>query len=138
LAQFNIEREISALRFLSGEIEAGTVDAVEGMERYYQIVRKIESQAQLIEAWSGASPDSRLSGDVSFLRLGFVWLACVNADNTAALLWDEADSAWQPVDNITRMQFIRDAIALVNGKAAPHLIALPFDHTVIGKGAGDE
>jgi Skp family chaperone for outer membrane proteins len=130
LDRFNIDRQLSALRFLSGEITAGTVDAIEGMERYYQIVKQLEQQSRAAESWSGPSPSAQMKGEVTFLRLGFVWLACVNSDNTAALFWNVGNASWETVSDQQQILAVRKAIDLVAGKAAPQLIALPFKHPV--------
>lgn len=133
LKKYNIDRQISALRFLSGEIKAGTVDAIEGMERYYQIIQQIEKQSQVAETWTGPSPSTILQGNVTYLRLGFFWLACINADNSAALLWDDNTDTWKPVENTNHLLAIRDAVSLIAGRSAPKLIGLPFNHSLVAE-----
>jgi hypothetical protein len=135
---FNIERQLSALRFLSGEIKAGTVDAIEGIERYYQVVMQIEKQSRTTESWTGPAPNSMLKGEVSYIRVGFIWLACITADNTAALLWDAHSKNWIAVKNSTYLSAVRDAVSLSAGRAAPKLIGLPFNHTLVTIGKGGE
>jgi hypothetical protein len=71
-----------------------------------------------------------MKGEVTFLRLGFVWLACVNSDNTAALFWNVGNASWETVSDQQQILAVRKAIDLVAGKAAPQLIALPFKHPV--------
>ncbi|MDG5813634.1 DUF3450 family protein [Chitinispirillales bacterium ANBcel5] len=130
LALFNMDRQLHALRFLEGELAAGTVDAVEGLERYWQIVGQIEQASQKIETWSGSSPHAAVSGEVTFLRLRFVWLAFINNDNSKGYLWDSSNDEWSMIENASDIVEIREASNLISGSAAPRLVKLPFSHTI--------
>jgi len=124
---FNIDKQISALRFLEGEMNSGTVSSVEGLERYWQIVAQIEEASQKIESWTGTAPEKTIKGEVTFLRLGFVWLACINKDNTCGFVWDIEKRKWEPVQNNESLRNIDIAVKLSAGKTAPELVALPFN-----------
>lgn len=136
--QFNIERQIDALGFLAVELTSGTVDVVEGVERYYQIIKQLEKYSEETEVWRGKAPGGLLKGEVSYLRLGMVWLGCINADNTKALIWDNKESKWFELDNSGQLLNIRMAVDLVSGSAAPQLVALPFSHDFVVIKTGDE
>lgn len=136
--QFNIDRELSALQFLAGELSSGAVDAIEGIERYYQIVKQMEKHSEGTEVWRGKAPGGLLKGEVSYLRLGFVWLACINAENTKGLIWDTRESKWKILENSVQLLNIRKAVDLVSGSAAPQLVALPFSHDLVVKKAGEK
>jgi hypothetical protein len=123
---FNISKQISALKFLEGEIAAGTITIAEGLERYWQIVSQIEQASFRIETWTGASPVSEVHGDVTFLRMGFVWLACIGNDNTTAFTYNSEQKKFNIVKNKEQTAAIHKAIKLTSGMAAPQLIALPF------------
>jgi len=127
LGIFNIRKHISALRFLQGEIAAGTVGAAEGLERYRQIVAQLEQASQRIETWEGTSPVPALRGEVRFLRLGFVWLACAGGASPTAYLYDTHTMKWNPVAGDARVAAIDKAIKLSTGMAAPQLVALPAE-----------
>ena len=134
---FNMGRQISALEFLRGEIATETIDPVEGLERYYQITRQINEKSGQVETWIAPSPVSSFGGDVAYLRLGFIWLACINNDDTAGFFWDSDEHKWLNITDTADLLHIRKAINLAAGKTAPQLISLPFDRSFTIEKQGD-
>lgn len=128
---FNIKKQISALRFLEGEIAAGTVSAAEGLERYWNIVSQIESASYRIESWSGDAPVPSLKGNVRFLRMGFVWLACVGGDNAPVFVYYPEQQNWEELNDSEKAASVRNAVQVANGMASPQLVSLPVDLTLL-------
>jgi hypothetical protein len=137
-ALYNISKQISALRFLEGELSAGTIEAAEGLERYWQIASQIEKASQKIETWTGPSPVQSIKGEARFLRLGFIWLACIDNNNTGAFLWNSTDGDWAPVNQEEQITTITKAIKLSTGMAAPQLVALPVSLKILPNKKGNE
>lgn len=123
---YNAGRLISALKFLEGELVSGTINAPEGIERYWQIVSQIEQASQKIEVWKGASPVSALKGDVQFIRMGFIWLACVGNESSSAFIYNKHIEKWELVKNDEQVTSICQAVKLSTGMASPQLVALPI------------
>ncbi|MBN1603714.1 MAG: DUF3450 family protein [Chitinispirillaceae bacterium] len=136
-AVFNISKQISALRFLDGELSAGTIEATEGLERYWQIVSQIEKSSQKIEMWTAPSPVRSIKGEARFLRLGFVWLACIDNSSTHALLWNPACGVWDSVNHEEQVNAINKAVQLCTGMAAPQLVALPVSLKILPNKKGN-
>ncbi|MFP4417656.1 MAG: DUF3450 family protein [Chitinispirillaceae bacterium] len=128
---FNIRRQISALRFLESEITAATVSAAEGLERYWNIVSQIESASSRIESWSGDAPVPALKGDVRFLRMGFVWLACVGGDNAPVFVYYPKQQTWEELDDLEKAASVRKAVQVANGMTSPQLVSLPVNLTLV-------
>lgn len=127
---FNIKKQINALRFLEGELAAGTVSAAEGLERYWQIVSQLETASYRIESWSGDAPVPALKGDVRFLRMGFVWLASAGDDNAPVFVYNAKQQKWAEVKNLEKATSVRKAVQVANGMASPQLVLLPVNLTL--------
>ena len=122
---FNLTKQIGALRFLEGEIAAATVGAAEGLERYWQIVAQIEQASHRIETWNGASPIPAHKADVAFLRMGFVWLACVGGDTSPAFVYSARKQSWEELKDSEKTAAVRKAVRVASGMASPQLTPLP-------------
>lgn len=128
---FNIDKQKDALAFLSGELSSGVVDPVEALERYYQVIRQLEQEAQEVDFWQSEAPQgSGLQGKVSMMRMGFVWLACLSADASRGALWDQQEERWIEMKegDVVKLQKAMETAA---GKAAPQLVPLPFRNVLV-------
>jgi|GEM_PF-5840798 len=126
-APFNIGKQIDAIRFLEGEMAAGTITSGEALERYWHVFSQIEKASYRVETWSGASPTPAIKGDVRFLRIGFVWLGCIENSNSRAVLYDTKKRIWQEVKDPSVTSKMVKAIQVASGMASPQLVPVPFE-----------
>ncbi|MBD3240642.1 MAG: DUF3450 family protein [Chitinivibrionales bacterium] len=129
----NSKAQLDAVAFLRGELAAGAVDNIEALERLWQILDALSSAAQAVEVYNGPSPVTDIAGQVDYVRLGHVYLACVDQAGEAGALWiPAADSAgeWRRIRDVARLQSLRQAVRIRQGGAVPELVDLPFDHPV--------
>ena len=124
-AVYNVSREVSALRFLAGEIKAGTVTDAEALERIRQVVCRVEEAAGKIETWNGASPVASVKGEMRFLRIGLVWVACAAVDNSVVFAYNAEENKWDRVEKGSAADAVREAVATATGMTAPKLAVLP-------------
>ncbi|KMQ49808.1 hypothetical protein CHISP_3272 [Chitinispirillum alkaliphilum] len=138
LSMFNADNLVSALKFLEGEISAGSVGAVEALERYWQIVTQIENASQRIETWSGPAPVPSVQGDFTWLRIGFVWVGCVSNDGNTGYMWQNDTEEWVQIESLVQLSSISKAARLTSGMAAPELVSIPFNHLIRIAGEQEE
>lgn len=130
----NSTAQLGAVAFLRGELAAGAVDNIEALERLWQILDALTSAAQDVEVYTGQSPLGDIPGQVHFVRLGHVFVACVDEQGQKGALWvPAADSTgrWRTVNDAQHLASLRAAVRIRQGGAVPELVDLPFDHPIV-------
>lgn len=127
-----VAERASALAFLAGEITAHSVDNIEALERFWQILDGIQRDGVSLDVFTGTSPLPSLPGQVSFVRLGLAWFALVNEAGTAAALWHSSDSTaggiWVPIQDPAQCADLAKAVAVRSGNAVPQMVQIPVNN----------
>jgi hypothetical protein len=138
--------QISALKFLHSELSVQAVDNVEALERFWQVLTTLSESSQSIDVFSGQSPVPFITGQVDFIRLGFVYLAVVNEKGTSGALWvplaDSAGGAWIESLNPQQLLALKKCVTIRQGSTVPEIVSIPFKHPIFDdsreKKGGDE
>ena len=131
------------LSYLSGEIEAGTVESTEALFRLMRIVQDLRTVAQEIQVVEGASPVEELRGSVYRLRIGAVWEAAVDGEGKNAFIWTgysdtSGVAVWRKPASVEYTASILDAVRMREGKTVPELITLPMEVITAAEGGQNE
>ena len=134
-----VENHIGALRFLKGEIDGGSVDNSEALERFWQILFAVDDLAGSVEVHTAPSPVPPVAGEMFFIRIGLAWLGIVEDKGTAAFVWHTdtgaAAGTWMPVEQPSDIAAMLKCARMYQGNAVPEIIGLPFDAVLAAEDA---
>jgi len=134
----NVIKQRDATQFLKSELVTDAIGTIEGLERLWQIFSALQAQAESIDLYSGESPDAALSGSVEYLRLGYVWLACLTNDGEAGLVWyrdtvageEQRSGRWKVLEKELYRTSLHTAIDIRKGKTVPKIAFIPVQQDV--------
>ncbi len=133
----NIKSQIGSIDFLHSELTVKAVDNAEALERLWQILSVIAEGGQSVDVFPGQSPVPFISGQASYIRLGYAYLAVVNEKGTAGALWvvssDSVGGAWIENKNPQQLLALKKCVSIRQGNAVPEIINIPFNHFIRGE-----
>jgi hypothetical protein len=120
----------SALQLLKSECGARGIDNTEAVNRFAEILRKMDEISSSIQIAQGESPVPEVRGTIYRLRIGSFFDAVVNAQATTYALWEgpgpDGNPLWMVGHDATTAENILKAVKVREGKATPAIIALPL------------
>ncbi len=132
-----VNDELSSLRYLLSSLNSGSSSISEGVSRYIDIIRLIESSSQTIEIINSETPEGFALEKATYIRIGYSYAAFITESKEIAALWGchkgSTSRKWIEIKNIDEKKAIQKAIALRKRKEAPALGYLPFYDNVINR-----
>ncbi|MGM0461112.1 MAG: DUF3450 family protein [Fibrobacterota bacterium] len=123
-----VESHIRDLTALNQDISDRSVSLENALERYWNTLGSISQKRFEIENWSGRSRYEGIDGTAFYLRIGYVYVACVNEAGTAGAYWDYTKNDWNAIEDPALVANIKSAIEMREGREIPNIIPLQIPY----------
>ncbi|MBN1981610.1 MAG: hypothetical protein JW795_08770 [Chitinivibrionales bacterium] len=132
------QQNIAAVELLKSELEQKTIDNIEALNRFVQILNRMMDATSTIQVSQESSPIPEIRGTVYRIRMGTLVESIVDMKGEHAAVWISSNlrkpAAWIPVENKEYSAMLLKAASIREGKALPAFagMVLPVDSTAGG------
>ncbi|WP_162146718.1 DUF3450 family protein [Chitinivibrio alkaliphilus] len=122
------ESPMRDLTMLKQDVDDGSAAPGEAVDRLWLILNRFSTGRFSIDSWSAPSAYEGIDGSAHYLRVGYAFLACVDAAGKRGAYWSPRKMSWVSFEDAGYAETILRAIQMREDRDIPDIIPLPIPY----------